>query len=384
MRAMTATRPFRTVSRSVSAVLRSRFIAALSEPRGIDHYAELVAPTWSAREIRARIVGLRRETSDTVSLLLEPNQNWPGFRAGQHVELSVTLEGVRHTRIFSISSSPREGTPIRVTIRAFRGGRVSSWAFERARRGDVVVLGKPQGEFVMPRDLPPSLIFVSGGSGITPVASLTRELVRSGYRGDIACVHYARNEIIFQEELAWLAEDSSRFRFVPQLTGGAKPSPRLSRALLDSVQPTWRASDAFVCGPAALQRDFVEMWAAERLPNRQLHLERFTSYDTLAAPDDAACATTSPEMTPEVKPEITFARSGISVRGRAHASLLVQAESAGLAPAYGCRMGICRTCLCKKQSGIVRDAQTGTQSGDGSETIRLCVSTPVSDVVLDL
>jgi stearoyl-CoA 9-desaturase NADPH oxidoreductase len=365
------THTYRTAVRgSVSALLRSRFVAALSEPRGIDHYVSLVAPTWSASEVRARVVGVRRETSDTVSLLLEPNHNWRGFRAGQHVSLTVTLDGVCHTRTFSISSSPRSGTPVRLTIRAFPGGLVSNWAVHRARRGDVVVLGAAQGDFVVPRDAPQSLLFVSGGSGITPVVSMVRELLYSGYAGEITALHYARNEIILHDELTMLAEEFPNFRFLPQLTSGADARPHFSRATLEAELAGFRDAETFVCGPSALEDSVTELWRREGLEAR-LHTERFT-----------ARVNTLPSTGKSRK--LTFVKSDRSVQGHDADSLLVQAETAGLRPAYGCRMGVCHTCKCKKHSGVVRNLQSGELSDAGPETIRLCVSVPESDVVVEL
>jgi ferredoxin-NADP reductase len=367
------------LQRPVSAVLRSRFAAALSEPLGIDHYVALVAPVWSVREIRARIVGVQHETSDTVSLSLRPNHNWPGFRAGQHVSLTVTIDGVRHTRTFSISCAPSAGTALRLTIRAFRGGLVSNWAARGARRGDIVLLGAPQGEFVLPEPgrEPPRLLFVSGGSGLTPIMSMLDELALRGYTGSILCVCYARREPLFAEALARLAGELPGLRLVTHLT--SQGAPHLSREVLDAADPEWRTSEAFVCGPAGLERSFSQLWQREA-PAGKLHVERFMLQPSAAVDSpavDSESGTTS-------QPTIRFERSGVQVSGDSRTSLLVQAEAAGLRPAYGCRMGICHTCERTKQAGVVCDARTGERSGSGAERIRLCISLPVSDVQLDL
>lgn len=372
----------RSLSSSVSALLHSRLLhsrlaSALTEPRGVDHYLDLFAPTWSTREIRARVTGVRRETSDTVSLLLAPNANWQGFRAGQHLQLSVPIDGVRHTRTFSISSSPRAGTPLRLTIRAFPGGRVSGWALQRARRGDIVVLSPAQGEFVVPPEVPASLLFVTGGSGITPVMSMLRQLLDSGHTGRITCMHYARDEIIFHDELDALAREFSNFHFVSYITSdrtAGGPRPRFSRDELATLHPEWQHSETFVCGPAALESAVTEIWAKHDLGHR-LHVERFRQMVTSPTVLDASASTAR---------RLMFAKSGVVVQGNGAASLLVQAEGAGLRPAYGCRMGICHTCKCVKRSGAVHNAATGQISHAENETIQLCISTPVSDVTLDL
>ena len=113
--------------------MRTAFVGALASPRAIDDYLSLVDPAWSVRHVRARIVRIEREVSDATSLYLLPNENWRGFRAGQFVQLSATVAGVRHTRSFSLSSAPEDGRHLRVTIHAVPGGRVSGWARAPAR-----------------------------------------------------------------------------------------------------------------------------------------------------------------------------------------------------------------------------------------------------------
>ena len=86
-------------------LLRSPAAAALASPHGVDRYLELVNPMWAAHEVRGRVVRVQRETLDVTTLTLQPTTTWQGFRAGQHVQVGVEVDKVRHTRIFSISSS---------------------------------------------------------------------------------------------------------------------------------------------------------------------------------------------------------------------------------------------------------------------------------------
>jgi ferredoxin-NADP reductase len=365
--------------RQVTSWLRSPVVAALSEPRGVDHYLALIAPSWSTHEVRARVIETRRESADSVSLWLAPNANWNGFVAGQHVSFSVVIEGVKHTRTFSISSAPRAGQPLRITIRGFAGGRVSSWAQTHAKRGDLVVLGEARGEFVLPQALPEQLLFISGGSGITPVMAMLDELQERKYRGAVTCMHYARTEIMFRDEIEKLEQSLRGFRFVPYLCGEPSetravraPRARFSVRELEQLQPKWMHSEAYVCGPASLERSVTETWAQAGVSQR-LHVERFRQLPARLL--DASA------LMPR---KLVFGKSGVQVQGHGSATLLEQAEQAGLKPAYGCRMGICHTCKCVKKSGVVHDAITGKLSSADEEPIRLCISTPMSDVTLDL
>jgi ferredoxin-NADP reductase len=361
--------------RPIEWVLRSRLVSSLTSPRSVDDYLQLVDPSWSVREVRARVVGVHREADEATSLFLKPNGNWRGFRAGQFVPLSVVIGGVRHTRCYSLSSAPEEGVPLRLTIKAMAGGRISGWARSGARVGDVVGLGQAGGDFVLPDPVPRRLLFVSGGSGMTPLVSIARHLAAVGYDGSIAWMHYARREVLFADALARLAKERLAMRFSAFLSrahGPAAAPPRLSAEQLDAFDPDWTSCEAFVCGPEALNQTATHLWRSRGLGGR-LHVERFSLAPKAPPARDAGASH-----------RLVFARSRREAEARSGVSLLAQAEAAGLSPRHGCRMGICHACLCRKVSGTVRNELTGESSGGEDGVIQLCVSTPLSDVTLDL
>src|ERR1044072_6655821 len=138
---------------------------------------------WAAREVRARIVDVRREVDvpghpPVATITLQPTSTWQGHRAGQHVQLGVEVDGARRTtRVFTISSpDSRQGDRFSVTLRAnpaaIRGLSVSTFLVERAQPGTMVHLSQAQGEFVLPDQVPEHVLFISGGSGITPALSM--------------------------------------------------------------------------------------------------------------------------------------------------------------------------------------------------------------------
>jgi ferredoxin-NADP reductase len=225
----------------------------------------------------------------------------------------------------------------------------------------VVGLAGVGGDFVLPTQRPHRILFVSGGSGITPVMAMLRTLVNEGHTGEIAFVHYARNpaEACYRDELVDMtgvrvlhgytrsAGGDLEGRFGPKHLAAAMPSP-------DAV---------FVCGPAAL----VD---AVREHCQNVYSESFVA-PTLELPAEPSGG------------RVTFADSGIDVvdDGR---SLLEQAESAGLTPESGCRMGICHTCTRRKACGVVRNLTTGAVSTAPDEDVQICVSVPVGDVDIAL
>jgi ferredoxin-NADP reductase len=365
---------FERARRPLSPLLRTQLVAGIASPRNIDDYLEVVDPAWSVHGVRARVVALRDEAGDAVSLFLRPNELWRGFRAGQYVQLSALHAGIRVTRCFSLSSAPADDGPVRVTIRIAPQGAISHWVRNQAHVGSVVSLSQAMGSFVLPDPVPPRLLFISGGSGITPVLSIIRQLVATDYAGSIACLHYARREVILGSEQASLAARCVRLQFKTHFTDGSTRA-RFSREQLESFVPRWAESYSFLCGPPSLNDAVTAVWTAAGLQNR-LRTEHFTP------------ARTGPYLANDSddprRHSLYFARSGRTVEDRPGASLLEQAEGAGLNPSYGCRRGICHTCTCRKLSGTVRNEHTGAVSREPNEDIQLCVSTPRSDVSLDL
>jgi ferredoxin-NADP reductase len=339
----------------------TRLLAALVHPRPVEDFIQLAAPLWSRSEIRARVLRVRPETHDVSTLVLEPNALWPGHRAGQHVLLSAEASGVRRTRCFSVASSPLERGRLELTIKARPGGAVTPHLVSPRMQGAVVVLSPPRGDFVLPEPVPERVLFASGGSGITPVMSMLRTLVRAGHRGEIVFSHWARSErdVIFAEELARLATKGPANVRVHVRTGP------LAEGALSALVPDLARRETWACGPApfmaAVRTELVAAGAEARL-----HTESF------GGPPPAASEEGS----------VTFSRSGARAEGKG--TLLVLAEGAGLSPQSGCRMGICHTCTCRKVRGTTRDLRTGELSSDEGVDIQLCVNAAVGPVEVDL
>jgi ferredoxin-NADP reductase len=351
-------------------ILGSDLVDLLTGPHGVDRYTELVAPTWTLGEGRAKVVDVRWTTPRSVTLTLAPNETFTSTHtvyAGQYVNLTVDIDGRRHTRCYSPANA--EGSAnLELTIgrhgAGSEGGLVSNYLYERARRGMVVGLAGAGGDFVLPADRPQRILLVSGGSGITPVMAMLRTLIAEGHRGEIAFVHYARTaaEACYREELV-AHNDLPGVRVLHGYTRSAA-GHLAGRFDADHLAAAMPAPDAvFVCGPATLV-DAVR----EHCDN--VYTESFVP-PVIEAPANPSGG------------RINFADSGIDTvdDGR---SLLEQAESAGLTPQNGCRMGICHTCTRRKTAGTVRNLVTGAVSTAPDEDVQICVSVPVGDVDLSL
>lgn len=347
-----------TLTRRMS---RSPLLNLLTGPHGVDRYTEIVDPTWTRAQARARVVAVRRQTPRSVTLTLQPNAAFTGFRAGQHINLSVEIDGRRRTRCYSPASA--EGSAlIELTIGRHDGGLVSAYLCDHARPGMVVGLDSVGGDFVMPAVRPRRILFVSGGSGITPVLSMVRTLRTEGFAGEIAFVHYARSaaEACYRGELEALP-GVRVLRGYTRDTAGSDLVGRFGPEHLMAAMP--QPDAVFVCGPAALIESVRELCP-------QAYSESFV-------PPDFGIPTESSGGT------ITFAGSGVDIVDNGQ-PLLAQAEAAGLTPESGCRMGICHSCTRTKSRGAVRNLVTGAVSTAECEDIQICVTAPVGDVVIDL
>jgi ferredoxin-NADP reductase len=347
-------------------LLRSSLIDVLVGPHGIDRYLELIRPALTVNEARASVQAVRRQTARSVTLTLRPNAAFQGFRAGQFVRVGVEIDGVRRTRCYSPACSERADL-LELTVTTHPDGLVSRWLRERLVPGTIVHLGEASGSFVLPDPRPERLALISGGSGITPVLSMLRTLCEEGFDGELAFVHYARTRAdwLYRLEVEAIAarHRGIRVAYVATREGGEHASAESLRRLIGEID----GATAMVCGPRSLIEGVRALWPGD------LRSETFAppSLELARAGERPAAGT------------IRFRRSGLTAT-IASGSLLEQAEAAGLSPEFGCRMGICRTCTCRKTAGAVRDLRTGEVSAEDDEDIQLCVSVPVGDVALEL
>jgi stearoyl-CoA 9-desaturase NADPH oxidoreductase len=375
---LTAPTPLRS---PVKRLLRSgpTVLEALTTPYGVDGYLELLRPTWPPRDSRAQLTAVRRLSSGTVTMMLRPSTRWGGFRAGQFIRLTVEIAGVRETRCYSPACAEQTDRDIEITVKAHPAGRVSRHLNEHARPGMVFECSAAEGDFTLPHVRPERLLLISSGSGVTPVMSMLRTLCAEDHMGAVTFLHYARTreDVVYRAELAALAARHRNVRIALAYTREARAGHlvgHISREHLRRVAPEYRRAHAYVCGAPGLLEWARATWAADGIEQR-LYLENFLP---------PSLAVTSKGGTP-AHPEgsVCFARSGRCVRGDGR-SLLEQAEQAGLRPQFGCRMGICRICTCRKTEGSVRNLLSGHISSAAEEDIQICVSAPVGDVELAL
>lgn len=350
-----------------------RFLEAVATPHGVDSYLEQLDPLLVGRECRAEVVAVERGTEESATVTLRPNRAWQGFRAGQFVNVAVEIDGVRHQRCYSPACVEGRGATVEITTKRHPEGLVSNFLVDRAETGMVVGLSAGEGDFQLPSPRPESVLLIGGGSGITPLMSILRTLFAEGYDHPVALLYYAPDAelCIYREELERLAANHPNFQLLRSYTrapGSGELDGHFSPTHLPQSDPDFTEAETFACGPPALLDAVRGTWA-NGLEHR-LHVESFVppSFVPVGEPGEGA---------------IRFADSDVEV-ANSGASLLDQAEAAGLTPAYGCRMGICHTCTCRKRAGTHKNLITGEVSSAPDEEIQLCVSAALGDLTVEL
>src|SRR5947209_8994178 len=195
-------------------------LSSLSSPLLPDDYLELINPLWSTRELRGRIERVQNETENAATVLIKPGYRWSGHRPGQYCRIGVDINGVRHWRAYSLTSDPqREDGLISITVKSVDEGKVSPFLVRNGEPGTIVGLGGVEGDFILPEDPPQKLLFISAGSGITPIMSMLRHLAHYDELGDAVLLHSARHtdDVIFGHELRELSDKHEGFTLHEQL-----------------------------------------------------------------------------------------------------------------------------------------------------------------------
>jgi ferredoxin-NADP reductase len=327
----------------------------------------------TVRELRAVVTRVERSTADSVTLTLRPTRQWRGFQAGQFVQITVEIDGVRGTRCYSPAGSQhRPDGRIELTVKAHPAGLVSRYLHANAKPGLVVGLAPADGVFTLPNPRPERVLLISGGSGITPVISMLRTLCDERYSGEVGFLHYAATEhdVAYLDDLRALAARHENVRLAlayTRLEVGGDLQGRFHKSHLDAVAPWHAEAEAFLCGPAGLMKAVRAYYAARKIDGR-LRAEEFAPAPVVA-------------LTGEPTGEVRFGSTMVPNDG---STLLEQAEAAGLSPEYGCRMGICFSCTQVKTSGCTQNIRTGELNRDPDTEVQLCINRPVGDVAIDL
>lgn len=346
-------------------------------------YLDVFDPLRKGADLRGRVVAVVPETRDAATVVIKPGKDWAGHVPGQYLRIGIDVDGVRQWRAYSLTHGPRRDGLISITVKAVPDGKVSNHVVHGLRPGTLVHLEQAAGEFVLPvaddtdgpLASPTRLLFVTAGSGITPVIGMLRNLfpvtdegvVKPGRSDDydIAVVHVAptRPDSIFLSNLEEL-DAAGAIRLVARYDD---EHGVLDVADLATLVPDLDERTTYACGPAGLL-DALGAHHEER--GLALQVEQFR-VATLVSGEGGS---------------VSLTESGIAFEAAGDRPILDQAEEAGALMPSGCRMGVCFGCVLPLREGVVRDLRSGdltyAADGDGVQ-IQTCINAAAGPCRID-
>lgn len=361
-----------------------------------------VPPLWDPeRDDALTVRAVRDETADVRTFLLATaTPTRFAYRPGQFVTLELEIAGERIHRCYTLSSTPTRPDTVSITVKRVPGGPVSNHLHDTLRPGGVIRAVGPMGDFSSTLHPAQKYLFLSGGSGITPLMSMARFHHDLGTGADIAFVHSARTpaDIIFRAECELLARASPSFAYTPIVEADGPLDRwhgfrgRLGAAHLAAAVPDYLDRTAFVCGPAPYMAAVRNLLRDGGFDMARYHEESFdfatlglaeplVAAQVLAAERSAAEAAMPAFATFSVE----FAKSKRTIEVPGDMFVLEAARRAGLRLPSACTRGLCGTCKSRLVSGTV-DMQHGggiRQREIDAGLVLICCSRPTSDLVIE-
>ncbi|WP_080736299.1 hybrid-cluster NAD(P)-dependent oxidoreductase [Rhodococcoides fascians] len=362
----------------------------------------------TADEVLLRCRAVREITHDVKSFVFEPADGSVfRYAAGQFVTLRVEIDDETLYRCYTISSPPTRPYQLTITVKRVLGGPVSNWLHDTMVPGREVAVLAPLGAFTLGQAemLPDKYVFLSAGSGVTPMMSMTRTLFDVGSDADVVFVHSARTpgDIIFRRELDAMESVMPNLR-VTHVCENDYPSDRwsglrgrLTTAMLSSLVPDLAERVAFTCGPPAYMSS-VRRLLEDLEFDMDRYFEESFSFDSLPAPERDAVqdfelevddtGTGDETVVSDPAPTtftVEFATSGRTITCDADQNVLEAALAAGMRLPSSCGEGVCGTCKATLTSGEVDMRHNGgiRPKEIARGKVLICCSRPLSDLTIE-
>ncbi len=315
------------------------------------------------------------------------------YRPGQFLTLDLEIGGQQVNRCYTISSTPTRPYALSITVKRVPGGPVSNWLHDHLVPGAEVRALGPAGIFSCLEHPARKYLFLSGGSGVTPLMSMARSFHDVGGRPDIVFVHSARTpaDIVFRDELDLMARNQPGFRITHVCEGDAPGEPwsgyrgRLTPAMLELIAPDFREREILTCGPGPYMAAVRAMLEGLAFDMEHYHQESFSFEELFAEAVPEGLEAPLPEEASVPRFKVQFTKSRRDIECEATANVLDAARAAGMRLPSSCTKGICGTCKSKLVSGSVDMKHQGgiRQREIDQGMILICCSKPLSDLVIE-
>ncbi len=338
-------------------------------------------------------VGVRHETHDVMTFTLRAEEpTMLRFDPGQYLTLTAEIDGELLSRCYTIASAPTRPDSLSITVKRVAGGPFSNWLHDNVRTGTRLWVTGPHGRFSTAHHPARKYLFLSAGSGITPLMSMARAAADLASTSDTTFVHSARTpaDIIFRAELAGIHVSRDGFRVVAiceqdsDVEAWPGPRGRLSLEHLSEAVPDLTEREVFTCGPAPYMDAVRSLLAQAGVDPSRCHEESF-DFTKAAAVDGTVPG--APSAQPETgEHSIELRRSARTISCDAGTSILTAAALAGVTLPSSCGEGVCGTCKSTLVSGNVEmNHRGGIRKREIEQNkILLCCSTPTTDIVVDV
>lgn len=355
---------------------------------------------WNAEEDDVLVCrAVRDETHDVKTFVFGARtpQRF-AYRPGQFLTFAFEIGGETIHRCYTVSSTPTRPDMVSITVKRVVGGPVSNWLHDTMRPGGQVRALGPMGEFTCFAHPAARYLFLSGGSGVTPMMSMARTFHDLAEPRDVAFVHSARTpaDIVFRKELELMAARDPGFRFTAICERDAPEerwhgyTGRLSLPLLALAVPDFRDREVFVCGPGPYMAAVKKLLADAGFDMARHHEESF-DFEALSASEHDAAETAGEVLdaepeTPQLRSfRVEFAKTKRFVDCPENMTVLDAARKAGMRLPSSCTKGLCGTCKSKVTSGTVDMKHAGgiRQREIDQGMALLCCSKPTSDLVVE-
>lgn len=311
------------------------------------------------------------------------------FEPGQFITISPRIAGQTVSRCYTVSSAPTRPFTFSITVKRVPGGTVSNWLHDNMAVGVELSASGPAGAFTPIGHPCRKLLYLSAGSGVTPLMSMARTGFDLRADLDTAFVHSARTptDIVFRNELNQLQALQQKFKVFAVCEGyGSEldwdgPIGRLDLSLLQSLVPDFLEREVFTCGPKGYMDAVQRVLQEGGFDLRHYHQESFDIMPLVPELVVESATTTDIDVF-----TITLAKSGKVFTMDSSQTVLSAAKKAGAVVPSSCSQGVCGTCKTAVLQGTVQMKHNGgIRQREIDKGLRLlCCSKPTSDLVLDL
>lgn len=353
------------------------------------------------------VVALTQETPDAVTIHLEhPDRQPLASQPGQFLTLILPcgLGGKKERRAYSLSSTPQEAPRLSVTVKRVVGGLVSNYLLDTVRVGQQLEVMEPLGNFVLQPNAGGAgraLVLVGAGSGITPLMSILKAVLRQEPQSRVLLVYGNRNEdsVIFKDQLTQLeAGSQGRLQIEhvysqPLHAGGShQHTGRLNRTTLLRILEQRRDFPAqqcefYLCGPDGMMNEARAALDLLLVPAARIYRESFVAAtETAEAAQTHGDVSTSPADNTDGTRTVTLHYEGseYQIKVPPHKTILETALDQDIDLPYSCQAGLCTACRGKCLSGKVHlDEREGLSDSEIKQGyVLVCVGHPMTDDVV--